>query len=33
MAAIDVSVSVFQRRTGHYSQWWSLGFGDLAVQV
>lgn len=33
MTIIDFSVSVFQRRTGTFSQWWSLGFGASPVVV
>jgi ATP-dependent Clp protease ATP-binding subunit ClpA/ATP-dependent Clp protease ATP-binding subunit ClpC len=33
MSAIDFSVSVFQRRAGQHSQWWSLGFGAVPVVV
>lgn len=33
MTQIDFSVSVFQRRTGNFSQWWSLGFGASPVVV
>jgi ATP-dependent Clp protease ATP-binding subunit ClpC len=33
MTQLDFSISVFQRRTGHFSQWWSLGFGSEPVIV
>jgi ATP-dependent Clp protease ATP-binding subunit ClpC len=33
MTQLDFSVSVFQRRTGNFSQWWSLGFGASPVVV
>jgi ATP-dependent Clp protease ATP-binding subunit ClpC len=33
MTMLDVSVSVFQRRMGNFSRWWSLGFGDREVFV
>ena len=33
MAQLDFSISVFQRRVGNYSQWWSLGFGATPVFV
>jgi ATP-dependent Clp protease ATP-binding subunit ClpC len=33
MTQLDFSVSVFQRRTGNFSQWWSLGFGGSPVVV
>ena len=31
MTSMDFSVSVFQRRTGHVSAWWSLGFGATPI--
>ncbi|HVH98957.1 MAG TPA: AAA family ATPase [Enhygromyxa sp.] len=33
MSMLDVSVSVFQRRMGTFSRWWSLGFGGSEVFV
>jgi ATP-dependent Clp protease ATP-binding subunit ClpC len=33
MTQLDFSVSVFQRRTGNFSQWYSLGFGASPVVV
>lgn len=33
MTQLDFSVSVFQRRMGNFSQWWSLGFGATPVVV
>ncbi|PRP92193.1 ATP-dependent Clp protease ATP-binding subunit ClpE [Enhygromyxa salina] len=33
MAQLDFSVSVFQRQSNNFSQWWSLGFGAREVYV
>lgn len=33
MAVLDFSVTVFERRVGNFSQWWSLGFGAHEVCV